>query len=61
MKVGHLLTALRDGNLYEATRDMAAVLLRRLFSLEFQDFYATVSNEPCTVVFIYLIGLTIYS
>lgn len=44
IKVTHLLAVLHDGNLKEDARLMAAVLLRRLFSSDFQEFYAAVRH-----------------
>lgn len=39
-----LLTALHTNTLAEEVRHMAAVILRRLFSSEFQEFYIVVST-----------------
>lgn len=41
----HLLAALHDGTVKEDARLMGAVLLRRLFSSDFQEFYAAVSIQ----------------
>lgn len=43
VKVTQLLTALHTNTLKEEVRHMAAVVLRRLFASEFQDFYPNVS------------------
>lgn len=43
IKVTHLLAVLHDGTVKEDARLMAAVLLRRLFSSDFQEFYVAVS------------------
>lgn len=42
-KVTHLLLALQTKTLSEQARQMAAVVLRRLFSTHFQEFYPNVS------------------
>ncbi len=47
VKVTNLLTTIHDGNQREECREMAAVLLRRLFASDFQDFYAAVSIVNC--------------
>ena len=48
-KVTHLLLALQDRtNLSEQARQMAAVILRRLFSTDFQSFYPNVSARGKT-------------
>ncbi|XP_066591327.1 importin-5 [Prorops nasuta] len=44
-KVTYLLTSICNATLLEETRGMAAVLLRRLFSSEFMDFYPKVPPE----------------
>lgn len=45
VKVTHLLGALHNGQQSEETRQMAAVLLRRLFSSEFLEFYKGLPEE----------------
>lgn len=45
MKVTQLLTALHTNTLRDDVRQMAAVILRRLFSSEFQEFYTAVSSR----------------
>lgn len=42
-KVTHLLLALQTKTLNEEARQMAAVVLRRLFSSSFNEFYPNVS------------------
>ncbi|KAK9870587.1 hypothetical protein WA026_008150 [Henosepilachna vigintioctopunctata] len=44
-KVSHLIVAIQDGTLAEDSRQMSAVLLRRLFSNEFLDFYPKLPPE----------------
>ena len=44
-KVTHLLLALQTKTLNEEARQMAAVVLRRLFSSSFNEFYPSVSRE----------------
>ncbi|KAF7281384.1 karyopherin beta 3 [Rhynchophorus ferrugineus] len=44
-KVSHLLGAIRNGNLAEDARQISAVLLRRVFSNEFMDFYPKLPPE----------------
>lgn len=44
-KVSQLLSALHNGSLGEEARQMSAVLLRRLFSNEFMDFYPKLPPE----------------
>ncbi|CAH0556676.1 unnamed protein product [Brassicogethes aeneus] len=44
-KVSHLILAIHNANLGEEARQMAAVLLRRLFSSEFMDFYPKLPAE----------------
>lgn len=41
-----LLTAIHAPALEEQARSMAAVILRRLFAAEFQEFYTVVSVAP---------------
>lgn len=45
MKVSYLLTAVHNTSLAEDARQMSAVLLRRLFSTEFTDFYDKLPPE----------------
>lgn len=47
-----LLTALHTNTLKDEVRHMAAVILRRLFASEFQEFYTAVSVKH--VDFLYL-------
>lgn len=44
VKVTHLLAAIHTSTLKEEARHMAAVILRRLFASEFQEFYTAVSR-----------------
>lgn len=44
-KVTHLLAAIHNAGIGEESRQMAAVLLRRLFSNEFQEFYPKLPPE----------------
>lgn len=44
-KVTHLLLALQTKTLNEEARQMAAVVLRRLFSSSFNEFYPNVSEH----------------
>lgn len=44
-KVSHLIIAIQDGNLSEEARQMSAVLLRRIFSNDFLDFYPKLSPD----------------
>lgn len=41
----YLLTALHNNTLKDEVRHMAAVILRRLFASEFQEFYTAVSDK----------------
>lgn len=43
LKVTHLLATIHNGQQSEEARQMAAVLLRRLFTSEFLEFYKEVS------------------
>lgn len=45
-KITHLLLAISTATLAEEARLMAAVVLRRLFTSEFQEFYPLVSLKP---------------
>lgn len=45
VKVTHLLATIHNGHQSEEARQMAAVLLRRLFSSEFLEFYKEVSEQ----------------
>lgn len=47
LKVTQLLAAIHAATLEEQARSMAAVILRRLFAAEFQEFYTAVS-ATCT-------------
>ncbi|GAB6024224.1 hypothetical protein CHUAL_008922 [Chamberlinius hualienensis] len=47
-KVPYLLTSIRNASASEEVRQMAAVLLRRLFSSEFEDFFPKLSPEEKT-------------
>lgn len=51
LKVTHLLGNLHNGQQSEEARQMAAVLLRRLFTSEFMDFYKDVSRR-CAIYII---------
>lgn len=44
-KLSHLLGAIHNGNLGDDARQMSAVLLRRLFSNEFNEFYPKLPAE----------------
>lgn len=44
-KVSHLLNAVHNATLGDEARQMAAVLLRRLFSNEFMEFYPKLPPE----------------
>lgn len=46
LKVTHLLGNIQNGQQSEEARQMAAVLLRRLFTTEFFDFYKGVGIKP---------------
>lgn len=50
VKVTQLLTALHTNTLNEEARHMAAVVLRRLFASEFQEFYTAVSKMEMFIV-----------
>lgn len=43
--MSHLIIAIQDGNLSEEARQMSAVLLRRIFSNDFLDFYPKLSPD----------------
>uniref|UniRef100_A0A1A9WGS4 TOG domain-containing protein n=1 Tax=Glossina brevipalpis TaxID=37001 RepID=A0A1A9WGS4_9MUSC len=45
LKVTHLLATIHNGQQSEETRNMAAVLLRRLFTSEFLEFYKELPQE----------------
>ncbi|XP_037944288.1 importin-5-like [Teleopsis dalmanni] len=47
VKVTHLLGSIHNGQQAEDHRQMAAVLLRRLFTSEFLDFYKEVNTRYC--------------
>lgn len=47
VKVTQLLAAIHASTLEEQARSMAAVILRRLFASDFQEFYSVVSVK-CT-------------
>lgn len=51
LKVTHLLATIHNGQQSEEARQMAAVLLRRLFTSEFLEFYKEVSFFSVVVSF----------
>lgn len=53
LKVTHLLATLHNGQQSEDARQMAAVLLRRLFTSEFLEFYKEVSKKLRFIKFLY--------
>lgn len=50
VKVTQLLSAIHQSTLEDQARSMAAVILRRLFASEFQEFYSVVSVMPERIV-----------
>lgn len=50
MKVTLLLRAIQNPQLLEDNQVMATVLLRRVFSSDFQDFYPKVCASKCKYV-----------
>lgn len=44
-KISHLLSAIHNGNLADDARQISAVLLRRVFSNDFLDFYPKLPPE----------------
>lgn len=53
----HLLAAIQNVHLSEECRLMAAVVLRRLFTSEFFDFYSKVGVEIVFILFYFIFNL----
>lgn len=56
-----LLSALHTNTLTDDVRHMAAVILRRLFSSEFQEFYTAVSVQVQLLVFLCVYFYDLYA
>lgn len=60
LKVTHLLATIHNGQQSEEARQMAAVLLRRLFTSEFLEFYKEVSKMHANILPYYFTRNNLY-